>query len=258
MSLDRGAPSFARMTLPDFIASDIHLGAVPDDTERRFVRFLEHVGAHGNSLILPGDVFDFWFEYGPVIPGKHFRVLGALAALTDTGMEVTMVGGNHDAWGGKFLRDEVGIRFETGLVDARLGGRSALIAHGDGLGVGDFRYRVLKRTLRSRTTVALFRAIHPEIGIRIARAVSRTDTREANTAESAGRARFLEDWGTTQLRANPELSFVVCGHAHAPLLREVEPGRWYINSGDWIHNFSYVTVPPDGPPRLQHWAGRPG
>ena len=257
MSLGAGAPSFAAMTLPDFVASDIHLGAVPDTTERRFVRFLEHAGANANALLLPGDVFDFWFEYGPVIPGKHFRVLGALAALTDAGVPVTMIGGNHDAWGGAFLRDEVGIRFETGLVTMRLGGREALIAHGDGLGAGDLRYRVLKRTLRSRATIALFRAIHPEIGMRIARAVSRTDTRAAGTVESAGRSRFLDSWAEAQLAARPELSYVVCGHSHAPWLREVEPGRWYINAGDWIHHFSYVMVPPDGPPRLQYWEGHP-
>jgi UDP-2,3-diacylglucosamine hydrolase len=243
------------MSLPFYIASDIHLGAVPAQTERRFVRFLEHAGSHASELLLPGDVFDFWFEYGEVIPGKHVRVLGALAALTDAGMRVTMVGGNHDAWGGRFLREELGVDFRTGLVRMQIAGHPALVAHGDGLGVGDLRYRILKRTIRSRAVIGVFRAIHPEVGIRIARAVSRTETREPETVESRGRARFLSDWASQQLSADPALRYVVCGHAHHPSLEEVRPGVWYVNSGDWIHHYTYVTIGEDGVPQMRNWEG---
>src|SRR5690606_4205530 len=168
----RGRVPSRAMTRPDYIVSDVHLGAVPPETERRFVAFLEHVGGEAAQLLIAGDLFDFWFEYGTVIPGKHFRVLGAIAALVDGGIPVTFAGGNHDAWGGRFLREEVGVAFHNGPFRMTLGGRPALIAHGDGLGRGDLKYRILKAVLRSRVTVAGFRAIHPEIGLRIARAVS--------------------------------------------------------------------------------------
>jgi UDP-2,3-diacylglucosamine hydrolase len=88
------------MQRPDYIASDQHLGAIPRSKELSFIRFLERVGSDARSLLLVGDLFDFWFEYGPVIPGKHFRVLAALAELVDSGVPVTLMGGNHDAWGG--------------------------------------------------------------------------------------------------------------------------------------------------------------
>src|SRR5690606_22374680 len=158
-----------------FIASDVHLGAVPDSTEHAFVAFLRHVGEHGAALLLNGDLFDFWFEYGTVIPGRHFRVLAALADLVDAGIPVTLVGGNHDAWGGRFLREEVGVVFHDGLLRTELAGKPALVAHGDGLGRGDLGYRVLKRVLRSRAAILAFRALHPELGVRLARAVSRTE-----------------------------------------------------------------------------------
>lgn len=241
------------MTRPAYIASDVHLGAVPADTEHEFISFLHHVGSHGRALLLLGDLFDFWFEYGTVIPGKHFRVLAALSELVAAGIPVTYIGGNHDAWGGRFLREEVGVDYQVGPVRSELLGRPALLAHGDGLGRGDIGYRILKLVLRSRVTVAGFRALHPELGLKLARAVSRTETRGEDEAAARGRAAFLERWAGAQLKADRELAWVVCGHAHEPAIIEVAPRRYYLNAGDWIRHFTYITVDGEEVPRLHRW-----
>jgi UDP-2,3-diacylglucosamine hydrolase len=241
------------MCKPDFIASDIHLGAVPDSTERAFLSFLRHVGAEGGALLLAGDLFDFWFEWGEVIPARHFRVLAALAELVEAGVPVTYAGGNHDAWGGRFLTEEVGLRFHLEPFRMELGGRTALVAHGDGLGRGDLTYRLLKKLLRSRLTVGGFRVLHPELGMRFARYVSTTESKTADDAGVVGRTRFLEEWAAERLAAEPDIDLVVCGHAHRPVLQEHGENRWYINSGDWLTHFSYVIVPQGGPPQLQRW-----
>jgi UDP-2,3-diacylglucosamine hydrolase len=243
------------MSKPDFIASDVHLGPATRERERTFLAFLEHIGAQAGTLLINGDLFDFWFEYGRVIPGTHFRVLAALADLVDSGVRVTLIGGNHDAWGGRFLRDDVGVEFHTGLLRTSFAGRPALVAHGDGLGKGDFRYRALKSIVRSRAIIGLFRAIHPEIGLRIAQGVSRTETRQDEDV-SRNRAAFLQSWGTAQLTADPTLAYVLCGHAHRPACVEVEPGRYYLNAGDFIKNFTYIVVTPDGRPTLEQWRQR--
>ncbi|MEX2282238.1 MAG: UDP-2,3-diacylglucosamine diphosphatase [Gemmatimonadota bacterium] len=244
------------MTKPDYIASDVHLGAVPGQTERNFVAFLDHAGRDAGTVLINGDLFDFWFEYGEVIPGKHFRVLAALSKLVDAGVRVILMGGNHDAWGGRFLREEVGVEYHTGLLRTRLGGKVALIAHGDGLGKGDFRYRALKSVVRSRVIIGLFRAIHPEVGLKIARGVSRTDTRQDDDA-MRGRAKFLEDWGAARLAEDNNLSFVVCGHAHFPACVRVGPGRYYLNAGDWIRHNTYIYISAPGEPSLMTWPPAP-
>jgi len=244
------------MTRYDFITSDIHLGAVPDQTEQAFLQFIDHVGTCGRTLLLVGDLFDFWFEYRSVVPGRHFRVLAALSGLVHAGVPVTLVGGNHDAWGGRFLREEVGLDFRTGSFTTRFGGRPALVAHGDGLGRGDLRYRVLKTVLRSRITIGAFRAIHPDLGIRIARAVTRTEARPDDDPRVLGRARFIEEWGRARLAEDAALAWVICGHAHVPALIEVEPGRFYVNAGDWLTHFSYATIDAAGVPELREWPGR--
>lgn len=244
------------MSSLDYITSDIHLGAVPSETERAFLSFLEHVGGHASSLLIAGDLFDFWFEYGTIIPGRHFRVLAALADLVDAGIPVTMAGGNHDAWGGRFLEQEVGLVFHEGPFTMSLGGRRAIVAHGDGLGGGDLKYRALKAVLRSRAAILGFRALHPELGMRIARAVSSTEVKADHDARAQSRARFIESWAADRLAEDETLAWVVCGHTHVPAIRELAPGRYYINSGDWITHDSYVTVRADRAPELHRWCGQ--
>jgi UDP-2,3-diacylglucosamine hydrolase len=240
------------MQKADYVVSDIHLGAVPDATERAFVRFLDHVGEAATSLLIAGDLFDFWFEYGEVIPGRHFRTLAALARLVDGGVPVFMAGGNHDAWGGRFLREHVGVIFHADPFRMQLGGRTALVAHGDGLGRGDVKYRVLKAVIRSRAAIGAFRALHPELGLRLARAVSTTEGKAGADVAAEGRAAFLRAWAAEQLEADPSLGLVVCGHAHLPIVHEHAPGRWYLNSGDWITHCTYSTVDAAGP-QLRYW-----
>jgi UDP-2,3-diacylglucosamine hydrolase len=246
------------MSRPDYVVSDIHLGAVPRATERSFVAFLEHAGGAAAQLLIAGDLFDFWFEYGTVIPGKHFRVLAALAALVEAGIPVTLAGGNHDAWGGRFLREEVGVTYHAHPFHMELGGRRALVAHGDGLGKGDLKYRILKAVLRSRATVLGFRALHPELGLKIAAAVSTTEAKAENDPAVQGRARFLHDWAGARLAEDAALAYVVCGHAHLPAVDELQPGRFYLNAGDWITHDTYITIPPDGGPVLGSWSQTAG
>jgi len=241
------------MAKPDYILSDVHLGAVPRETERALLRFLAHVGANAGQLLLPGDLFDFWFEWGKLIPGKHFRVLAALRDVVDAGVPVSMVGGNHDAWGGRFLVEEVGMTYTTGMLRLTLGGRPTLVAHGDGVGVGDIKYRMLKAVIRSRAAIAGFRFLHPEIGLKIADRVSSTEEKVEEDPAMKGRARYIEAWARGALAAEPELKLVVCGHSHVPVVQEVEPGRYYLNSGDWVRNRSYAVVADGEAPRLLEW-----
>ena len=241
-----------------FLTSDVHLGAVPPDTERAFVAWLEHCGDRADRVVVNGDLFDFWFEYGTVIPRGHARVLGALAALVDAGVPVLLVGGNHDWWAGTFLEDEIGVDFlrEPAVLD--MAGHRTFLAHGDGLGDGDAGYRVLRLALRSRITRFAFRWLHPDVGAWIARRVSKTEGRTKEPKqEQRARVRFLEEWATERLATDPELDLVVLGHTHVPVLREVEPGRFYLNAGDWVMHRSYAVLEEGRSPRLLEWEPSP-
>ncbi|MBD0328097.1 MAG: metallophosphoesterase, partial [Pyrinomonadaceae bacterium] len=85
-----------------YFASDFHLG-VPDlpssrAREQKIVRWLDHVAPSAAAIFLVGDLFDFWFEYETAIPGRFFRVLRRLQELSEAGVRLYFLGGNHDFW----------------------------------------------------------------------------------------------------------------------------------------------------------------
>ena len=240
------------MSRPIYLSGDVHLGAVSRERERSFLRWLEHAGECAEHVILNGDLFDFWFEYRSVIPRGHTRVLGALAALVDGGVPVVLMGGNHDWWGGSYLEEEVGVTFLREPTVVSLAGHRTFLAHGDGLGRGDLGYRLLRLVLRGAPTRWAFRWLHPDVGARMARRVSKTEER-GTTQDEKERARALAAWGAAKLRSEPALDLVILGHTHIPLMTEVEAGRWYINAGDWVTHRSYLVLEAGANPRLLEW-----
>lgn len=231
------------------VLSDAHLGAVPERSERRLAAFLRAAPDRADELVIAGDLFDFWFEYRSVVLREHFGVLRRLADAAEAGLRIRLVGGNHDAWGGSFLRDQVGVEPVEGPVVTRVGSRRTYLAHGDGLGGGDWGYRALKRVIRSRPAVELFRLLPPDLAVPLVRRLGGTGSERAG---AGSRAEPLADHAAELLRADPDLDLVVFGHSHQPLLEELEPGRHYLNPGDWIESFTYGVVDPDGV-ELRRW-----
>jgi UDP-2,3-diacylglucosamine hydrolase len=239
---------------PVYLASDVHFGSVPAEREDAFLAWLEATAGVASRVVLNGDLFDFWFEYRTGIPQGYDRVLDVLRAVVGAGVPVTLMGGNHDWWGGRYLREEVGVEFLQDPVVRSYAGWRTFLAHGDGLGKGDLGYRALRLLLRGRVTRFAFSLLTPELGDRIAGRVSKTGHRwGAPTADDKARAAALEAWALAKLDAEPELDLVVLGHTHVPLLRQVGERRWYLNAGDWVYHGSYAVLTEGEAPRLLTW-----
>jgi len=239
------------------IASDAHLGSTSPEQEAAFFTWLDQGADAASWIILNGDVFDFWFEYRWGTTRGHDERLRRLRAVVDQGVRVTLMGGNHDWWGGPWLREHVGVEFLQEPLVADLGGRRCYVTHGDGLGSGDTIYRwVVRPMLHSAVTRFAFGMLPPAIGDRIAGGVSETDHRWGPPGEGERRAAGrLVGWATRFLEGRPDIECVLAGHCHVPSLEEHQPGQWYINSGDWVHHRSYVVLEEGHTPRLEHWDG---
>lgn len=242
--------------LPVYLASDVHLGAVPAQREEAFLSWLRGTADRASHVVLNGDLFDFWFEYVQGIPAGYDAVLDVLRGLVRDGMPVTLMGGNHDWWGGRYLRGEIGVEFLQDPVVRTWAGFRTFLAHGDGLGKGDLGYRILKLVLRGRLTRAAFSLLGPGVGGRVAGGVSQTEHRwGAPTQGDRDRADALEAWAVGKLEESPELDLVVLGHTHIPRVRQVSPGRWYVNTGDWVHHMTYLVLDEGREPALVTWEG---
>ncbi|HUP51768.1 MAG TPA: UDP-2,3-diacylglucosamine diphosphatase [Longimicrobiales bacterium] len=241
---------------PVLIASDAHLGGAPPKQEQAFREWLEHAGSGASRIILNGDLFDFWFEYRTGTTRGHGVFLDLLRRIVESGIPVTLVGGNHDWWGGPYLRDEIGVELVAEPDVRDIAGKRTFLAHGDGLGRGDMGYRLLKTVLRGRLTRSAFATLPPSLGDRIARGVSRTGMKwDEWGPHQEARSRALAEWAEARLLSDPELELVVLGHTHLPLLREVREGQWYVNTGDWVTHRSYVVLEQGREPRLLEWDG---
>lgn len=241
---------------PVYLASDVHLGATPPEQERAFTEWLEFAAARAAHIVVNGDLFDFWFEYRAGPTRGYEPMLALLREIVGSGVPVTLMGGNHDWWGGRYLTDEIGVEFLRSPVVREFAGFRTLLAHGDGLGRGDLGYKLLRPLLRSPVTEWSFGLLPPELGDRIAGRASRTGHRWGPpNARQLGRARALEEWAVGELARSPDLDLIVLGHAHVPSSVEVEPGRWYVNAGDWVYRSTYLVLEEGAPPRLTEWNG---
>lgn len=228
------------------VVADAHLGSADRADEEAFHDFVEAVPLLGDALLVVGDLFDFWFEYRSVVPRRPFRTVAKLAALVERGVPVTVFGGNHDRWGGSFWARDLGIPFYGDGADLDVAGRLSHVAHGDGLAELKLGSRLLHRITRLPATVALFRALHPDLGFSLAHLLS-DGLAETNRTEEAIRlaAAAVEAYARALLDRRPELELVVFGHTHRTLLVEHAPGRFYLNPGQWLGDHAYAVVTPD-------------
>ena len=226
-----------------FLMSDCHLGleGTPAELEReaRVIRFLDRLDPRADGLIIVGDLFDFWFAYRRAIPRGGFAVLSRLHALRRAGLPITFVGGNHDFWALPFLEREVGLAVLDGTFTLTLQGRRFFITHGDGLGSGDLGYKLLRRVLRNRAAIALYRLIHPDLGIRLATLSSHL-SREHSAPEPGLVERMYREVAVPAFAGGHDV--VVLGHLHLPTLREGADGKIMVILGDWVVNHSYLRV----------------
>jgi UDP-2,3-diacylglucosamine hydrolase len=239
--------------MPIFFLSDVHLGHDSPEKEvlklERLDGLFELVASEGKKLYILGDLFDFWFEYKHAIPKSHLNTLFKLQRLIDAGVSITYITGNHDFWLGDLLSTQLGIdviRDET-VVEHQ--GKRILLIHGDGLARSDGAYRFLKRVLRNPMNVFLYRLIPPDIGIPFALRCSRTSRKHSSKRPQD---EFLQEYRDFAERKLAEgLDAVVCAHTHYPELIEFDNGI-YVNTGDWIDNFTYVTL-DGGVFELKRW-----
>jgi UDP-2,3-diacylglucosamine hydrolase len=232
----------AVLPAPCYIVSDAHLGPDTAASERALLAFLEHVGSEKGSLVINGDLFEFWFEWRSVIPRTGFRVLASLAQLVQGGLPVVWIAGNHDCWGGSVLSQDVGVDYRTGAWEGVLAGWSARVEHGDGLrGREDRGYRLLRRIIRNRWAIAGFRLIPADWATRLA--LGSASTSRSYAARDGGAA--LATVARKILLEHPDLHLVVLGHSHVAALERVSGGKVYANPGAWLEGYTYLCVRED-------------
>jgi len=229
-----------------YFASDFHLG-IPDYRQSRLrediiVSWIHTIKQDALELHLVGDVFDFWFEYRHVAPKGFIRLLASLAQLTDNGIQVHLHTGNHDMWMFGYLEQEIGIIVHHQPQVRIWDGKKVYISHGDGLGPGDYSYKIIKRIFRNSFFQWCYARLHPNLAFGIAQYLSRQSRKanfDANQSYLGDDKEWLVQYCQSVL-ATTHYDYMVFGHRHLPINIEIK-GSTYINLGDWIRYQTYAT-----------------
>lgn len=236
-----------------YFASDFHLGYPDHQTsltrERKVVAWLDSIKSDAQVVFLVGDIFDFWFEYKNVVPKGFVRLLGKLAELSDSGIEVIIFAGNHDIWMFDYFTKELGIKvfrefqeykvcIENQLTSQKSLITTFYIVHGDGLGPGDYKYKYLKKVFESKLSQWAFRWIHPHAGISLATYWSgsrKDEERIKRELQFRGDNEWLWSFAKEQ-EVLKHHDFYIFGHRHLLLDLPVNDNSRYINLGQWAYD----------------------
>ena len=226
-----------------FFISDVHLSLIVKERElnRRAELYdlLDEVKAQQAILVIVGDFFDFYFEWGAVITQAYQDVYTKLAELRAAGIEIHYFAGNHDFYLGDFLSKDLDIKIYQDATTLRFGDKNFYCIHGDGLAATDGGYRRFKRFIRSRFSVFMFRwLIHPNIGHWLAKQVSYTSRTLTRESEAGKHALIDENLEFAKQKFAEGADYVVTGHIHLPRLDKVGDNA-FLTIGDFLQYFSY-------------------
>lgn len=245
-----------------YFASDVHLGAGDSAgarrVERRFAAWLDRVADDAEAVFILGDLFDFWFEYKRVVPQGFVRILGRLAALTDRGVRVVFIAGNHDMWVGDYLARECGVEVHTRPQVVSLAGLRLFLAHGDNLKIGRRPLlRFMNAVFRSRSLRWLFaRLVHPDLAVRFGRWWSGKSRKSRRNYVSDDRTTDpLVDYAREYAAASPEHpDCFIFGHMHWPRDYAAD-GLRVLCLGEWsAERPVYAAIDRAGGISLREWS----
>ena len=243
-----------------YFASDVHLGAGDElksrRTESRFVKWLDMVAQDAEGIFLMGDIFDFWFEYNRVIPKGFVRTLGKLAELTDRGIKITFITGNHDMWMYDYLQRECGVEICFSPQEVTLSGKQLFLAHGDNMNIKDKPLlRLMNTTFRSRSARKIFSwLVHPDLAMKFGKWWSEK-SRLSHSKEILGvdALDFLVDYARSYKQSNPQTDYIVFGHMHIPHdLKEEDLRVLFLSS--WEGDAAYAVLDRQGNIELKTFA----
>ena len=227
---------------PCYVISDAHLGVASLDIERALVGFLRGLAGRAGSLVINGDLFDFWFEWKSVIPRTSFRALAALADLRDAGVPILWIAGNHDCWGDEILREDIGVEYHVGAWTGDIAGWKTRLEHGDGLRQKEDRgYRMVRPVMRNRLAIRAFRALHPDWASFLANGSSGASRNYRSRDEGRG----LRAIAMSELAADPSLDLLIYGHSHVAALEQAPGGGVFANAGSWLDAPTYLRITPE-------------
>ena len=221
------------------VISDVHLGTFGCHA-KELLQYLNSI--EPEILVLNGDIIDIWQFSKRYWPASHMMVVNHLINLIAAGTKIYYITGNHDEMLRKFTGFSISNFHITNKLVLTIDKKKAWIFHGD----------VFDVTMTHSKWLAKLGAIGYDTLILINSAFNWYRQKRGKEKYSFSKkvkdsvksaVKFINDFESTaaEIGINNGYQYVVCGHIHQPVMKEVitEKGTInYLNSGDWIENLT--------------------
>jgi len=224
--------------------SDVHLGTRGSQAEA----LLDFLRTHEfETLYVVGDLIDVWsLRRGIYWPQTHNDVIQKLLRAGRKGTRIIYIPGNHDELLADYFGDYGNITVQKRAIHTTADGVKQLVIHGHELDtvvqnarwlayIGDVGYQFL---LHLNRPLNFFRRIFGLGYWSLSAYAKRTVKGAVNYV-----GKFEE--AIVRYAKDDDVSGVVCGHIHAPLIRSIGEVTYY-NCGDWVESCSALVEHASG------------
>ena len=225
--------------MSQLLISDLHLQEARADLTRAFLGFLETRAGKADALYILGDFFEVWLGDDHDTPLNR-QVIEALRALP---VPKFLMHGNRDFLIGEAFCRATGATLLPDPSVVELGGRRALLMHGDSLCTMDEPYMAARKMLRDPAFQANF--LSRSIAEREAFAQGARQQSKQHTREAAADIMDVTPGEVTREMSSHGVDLMIHGHTHRPKVHDLEvdgkPARRIV-LGDWDKLGWYVEV----------------
>lgn len=232
--METGA-TFAYLPEKTLLISDVHLGGFDNETnsllESDFLAILNWCRDNEFTIILLGDIFDYYMQYGNFVPAISRKTINWFRSYhTQTQKNVLFITGNHDNWDFGYLA-MAGFDTEHEYRFLQTSDKKkVLLFHGDGLRnlKPGFERPVFHRLLRNPYFVKLFKSVtNGETGNRI---MHKFSVLSRKNDDGSNADKIILDSQVSELLQQNFADVVICGHHHE-IRDTMVNGKRYINTG---------------------------
>ena len=233
---------------PVYFISDNHfsleINSFEKERRNRLFQVFEQIKSTGGTLVIGGDFFDFWFDYKDMILDGYVDLMEQLEELNQAGICIHFVLGNHDFWDFGYFQQKFNAIVYMENLEIKDDTAHIQVSHGDGLLKNDSSYRLMKKVIRSRLCIFLFRNFHAAWGLWLAQKISKSSgVYHHHDAKIKTIRNEMIEYARTQWEAG--FTTVLLGHYHQTGIIE-ENGNFLIFMGDWLRHFTVTRLDADG------------
>ena len=228
------------------IISDVHLGTFGCKAQE-LLAYLQSINP--KKIILNGDIIDIWNFKKSYFPETHLQVISYLLNLSEQGIPIVYITGNHDELLRKFTTMNFGNITLSDKFMLKQNNEVAWIFHGDVFDasiqhskwvakLGGWGYdKLIQLNYLINKCLEFFGRERYSLSQKIKNSVKKA-------------VKHINDFERTaaELAIENHYDYVICGHIHQPQLRKIKSEKGectYMNSGDWIENLSALEFVED-------------